>query len=61
MSIPVDLPFEKGTSILLPNLQSEIVAIMQDVLSSPNDPVKKILLSSPVNVQSLKWVFVKRN
>jgi len=34
---------------------------MQDVISSPNDPVKKILLNSPINVQSLKWVFIKRN
>lgn len=59
--IPIDLPFDKGTNILLPGLQSEIVAIMEDVISSPTDPVKKILLSSPVNVQNLKWVFVKRN
>ncbi len=61
MTIPIDLPFEKGALVLLPNLQSEVVAIMQDVISSPNDPVKKVLLSSPINVQSLKWVFVKRN
>ncbi len=61
MTVPVDIPFEKGTSVLLPNIQSEIIAIMQDVISTPNDPLKKILLSSPINVQSLKWVFVKRN
>ncbi|MEI7688974.1 MAG: rod shape-determining protein MreC [Candidatus Nomurabacteria bacterium] len=60
MSIPIDLPFVKGTNIYLPGLQTEIVAITQDVISSPNDPVKKVLLSSPVNVQSLKWVFVNR-
>lgn len=61
MIIPIDLPFEKGASVLLPNIKSEIVAIIGDVISSPNDPVKKVLLSSSVNVQSLKWVFVKRN
>lgn len=60
MSIPIDLPFTKGTNVYLPGLQTEIVAITQDVISSPNDPVKKVLLSSPVNVQSLKWVFVNR-
>jgi len=61
MSIPVDLPFIKGALVYIPNIQSEIIAIIEEVISSPNDPVKKILLSSPVNVQSLKWVFVKRN
>jgi cell shape-determining protein MreC len=61
MIIPIDLPFTKGTLVYLPNIQSEIVAVIEDVISSPNDPVKKVLLSSPVNVQSLKWVFVKRD
>ena len=61
MIIPIDLPFTKGAFVFLPNIQTEVVAIIEDVISSPNDPVKKVLLSSPVNVQSLKWVFVKRN
>ncbi len=61
MTIPVDLPFNKGTLILLPNLSSEVVAVMEDVISTPTDPMKKVLLSSPINVQNLKWVFVKRN
>ena len=61
MIIPTDLPFTKGSYVYLPSLGSEIVATIEDVISSPNDPIKKVLLSSPVNVQSLKWVFVKRN
>jgi len=61
MTIPLDLPFAKGNLVYLPSMQSEIIAIIEDVISSPNDPVKKVLLSSPVNVQSLKWVFVKRD
>ena len=61
MTIPIDLPFIKGAIVYLPGFTSEVVAIMEDVISSPNDPVKKVLLSSPVNVQNLKWVFVKRN
>lgn len=60
MSIPVDLPFTKGALVYLPNLETQIIAVMQDVISLPNDPVKKVILSSPVNVQSLKWVFVER-
>lgn len=60
MTIPIDLPFTKGTFVYLPNIQTEIVAIIEDVISSPNDPVKKVLLRSNINVQSLKWVFVDR-
>jgi len=59
--IPIDLPFVKGNSVYLPNLSTEIVAVIEEVISSPNDPVKKLLLSSPINVQTLKWVFVKSN
>lgn len=61
MTIPIDLQFVKGGIVYLPNISTEIVAIIEDVISSPNDPVKKLLLSSPINVQNLKWVFVKRN
>ncbi|HAE36318.1 MAG: Cell shape-determining protein MreC [Candidatus Nomurabacteria bacterium GW2011_GWF2_35_66] len=61
MTIPIDLPFTTGAFVYLPNIETEVVATIEDVISSPNDPVKKVLLSSPVNVQSLKWVFVKRN
>lgn len=61
MIIPIDLPFSNGTFVYLPNIETEIVATIEDVISSPNDPVKKVLLRSPVNVQNLKWVFVKRN
>lgn len=60
MSIPVGLPFIKGSFVYLPNLETQIIAVMQDVISLPNDPVKKVILNSPVNVQSLKWVFVNR-
>lgn len=61
MTIPVDLTFTKGESVYLPSITTEIIAIINEVISSPNDPTKKLLLSTPLNVQNLKWVFVKRN
>jgi len=61
MLIPVDLLAEKGTMIYLPNNTSLIVALVDEIISSPTDPVKKVLLSSPVNVQNLKWVQVKKD
>ena len=61
MTTPVDLYVEKGKNILLPGISSEIVAVVGDIVSMQNDPMKKFILSSPVNIQDLKWVEVKKN
>jgi len=61
MIIPLELLVEKGTIIYLPGSTSEVLALVDDVISSPSDPFKKVLLSSPVNIQNLKWVEVKKN
>lgn len=60
MTIPVDLPYENGTSVVLPGIHPLIVAITDGIISTPTDPVKKILLHSPVNIQNLKWVQIKK-
>lgn len=60
MSIPVELNVQKGDLAVLPGLHSSPVAIVQDIISSPTDPLKKVLLQSPVNIQELKWVEVER-
>lgn len=59
-TIPTDLQFVKGGIVYLPDISTEVVAIIEDVISRPTDPAKKLLLSSPVNVQNLKWVFIKK-
>jgi len=61
MTIPLDIPSEDGKFVVLPSMKGEIIAIINGVLSSPTDPIKKLILRSPVNIQSLKWVQVKRN
>lgn len=61
MAIPLNLSFIDNTEIVMPGIRSEVLAITKEVISTSNDPVKKILLSSPVNIQNLKWVFVDRN
>lgn len=59
MIIPMELSAEKGTIIYLPGNSPEVVAIVDEIISVPTDPFKKVLLSSPVNVQNLKWVQIK--
>jgi len=60
MIIPLELQVETGTMIYLPGGTSLVVALIDEVISTPTDPFKKVLLSSPVNVQNLKWVEIKK-
>ncbi len=61
MTVPLDLPAERGTKVVLPSTNgTQIIAIIDSPISAPTDPVKKILLHSPINIQSLKWVQVKK-
>lgn len=61
MSVPLELIIPKGAMILLPGNQPEVVAIVEEEISTPTDPIKKIILRSPVNIQNQKWVQVKKN
>jgi cell shape-determining protein MreC len=61
MIIPIELQVEKGTIVYLPNEKSLVLALVDETISAPTDPFKKIILSSPVNVQNLKWVQIKKN
>ncbi|MCX6754374.1 MAG: hypothetical protein NTU81_00905 [Candidatus Nomurabacteria bacterium] len=61
MIIPIDLSAPKGTLVYLPGSSSLVVAVIDEVLSKPSDPFKKVILSSPVNVQNIKWIQVKKD
>ncbi|MFA6251435.1 MAG: rod shape-determining protein MreC [Candidatus Paceibacterota bacterium] len=61
MIIPIELIVEKGTIVYLPSSTSLVIAQVDEVISKPSDPFKKVILSSPVNVQNLKWVQVKKD
>jgi len=60
MTIPLDLSSEKGVMVSLPGASGDILAIVDGLVSSPNEPVKKVILHSPVNIQNVKWVEVKK-
>lgn len=61
MIIPVDIEASNGKLVMLPGLFGEAVAIVEDVISSPASPVKRVLLKSPVNIQNIKWVEIENN
>ena len=60
MTIPLDLSSEKGVMVTLPGASWEVIAIIDGVVSSASEPLKKVILHSPVNIQSVKWVEVKK-
>ncbi len=61
MAVPFELIITNGTKITLPGIESEIIAIVKEEISEPTDPIKKVILHAPVNIQNEKWVEVKKN
>lgn len=61
MAVPFELIITNGTKITLPGIDSEIIAIVKEEISEPTDPIKKVILHAPVNIQNEKWVEVKKN
>lgn len=61
MIIPLELGVAKGMMVILPGNNTEIIAVIEEIISIPTDPVKKVILRSPVNIQNIKWVQVKKD
>ena len=60
MIIPIELDVTNGTIVYLPGSTSFVVAIVDEIISKPSDPFKKVILHSPINIQNEKWVEVKK-
>jgi cell shape-determining protein MreC len=59
MIIPSSLTALKGDQVILPGLASHVLGIIETVISDPRDSFTKALLTSPVNIQELKFVEVE--
>ena len=59
MIIPRDFILTAGDQVVLPGLTPYVVGIVETIISDPRDPFIKALLTSPVNVQELKFVEVE--
>ncbi|MDQ3245278.1 MAG: hypothetical protein M3P22_02970, partial [bacterium] len=55
-----DLEIQEYTELHLPGLPTSVIAKMQAIISDPHDSTKKALLTSPVNIQELKFVQVEK-
>ena len=60
MTIPANFRLIKGDQVSLPGLNSPVLAVVETIISDPRDSSTKALLVSPVNIQELKFVEVKK-
>lgn len=60
MVVPVDLSVPEGTNVVLPFIKMRVVATVVDSISAPQDPLRKVILKSPVNIQEEKWLQIKK-
>ncbi len=60
MIFPRDVDIPKGTEVVLPGIHPYLVGLVDDIISDPRDPLQKVLLRSPVNVQELKFVQIEK-
>ena len=59
MTLPRDFILVKGNQVVMPGLNSYVLAITETIISDPRNPFTKVLLTSPVNIQELKLVQVE--
>jgi cell shape-determining protein MreC len=60
MLVPVDLTVPEGTNVVLPFIKMRVVATVVDIISAPQDPLRKVILKSPVNIQQERWLQIKQ-
>lgn len=59
MILPRDLVLQKGDQVVMPGINPYVLAVVETIVSDPRDPFSKALLTSPVNIQELKFVEVE--
>lgn len=60
MILPKDLFLENGTEIFLPGSSSYLIARVSKIISDSRDSLQKAILTSPVNIQELRFVQVEK-
>jgi cell shape-determining protein MreC len=56
--LPRDVAVEKGDRILSRDIASRLLAVVEDINIRPTDSFKEVLARSPLNIFSLRFVFV---
>lgn len=59
ITLPQDFVINIGDQVLFPNIGLQVLGVVEEVISDPRDPLKKILLRSPINMNELKFVEIE--
>ena len=61
----VELPrgsgVEKGDIVTIPNIDTKLFALVEEIEANPSDPFITILFKNPVNMNDVKWVQVVKS
>ncbi|PCI19546.1 hypothetical protein COB64_03725 [Candidatus Wolfebacteria bacterium] len=57
-TIPRDIEIIDGLEVIIPSINSYLIADVRNIVRDPRDPLQKIVLASPVNIQELRFVQV---
>ena len=60
IEFPRDAVIQEGSHAYLPGTSLQVIAQVGPIISDPRDPYKKVLLTSPVNINQLNRVFVSK-
>ncbi len=60
MILPRDFVLEVGSNVTLPGITPYVVAKVETIISDPRDSFAKAILSSPINIEELKFVEVRK-
>ena len=58
--LPRDFVLDIGTQVVLLGINAYVLGTVQNIISDPRDAFQKALLSSPVNIQELKFVEIEK-
>ncbi|MEK7187171.1 MAG: rod shape-determining protein MreC [Patescibacteria group bacterium] len=60
LSLPRDVAVEIGDKIFSPGLKPRLVAVVGDISMKPTDSLKEVLLKSPANIFSLRFIILSQ-
>lgn len=60
VDLPRDIPFQPGMAIVSQGSKPKIIAIIEKIISDPRDPFQKVLARLPMNMRTVRWVFIEK-
>jgi rod shape-determining protein MreC len=58
VELPRGAEIEKGDIVTIPNIDTQLFAVVEEIKTNPSDPFVTIFFKNPVNMNDIKWVQV---